>query len=171
MYAPTSIELKCRFALIDDYLTARQYCAEKMLAARIAIADNQILQAVSLYQLAQEAAEILLDTDSDNAKAERRYLKCCIELGYLFRNLNHYKSLISMVRKVQLRLRRMNLHYNENDMLSALNYVVDCDDNIASNWLQQIQQPVASSVNLSQAHTANSATASAATSITLYALP
>ncbi len=125
--------------LLNYPVLAKKRWAENILCARIALAQDDLLKALSKLTEAKEMSELLLELEPCSARAEERYTRNCIELGYVYRLLGRHLSLQKLYRHFQLILRKSSLYYSESDLLAGIEYVIDCEDIEINNWLSRKQ--------------------------------
>ncbi len=125
--------------LLNYPVLAKKRWAENILCARVALAQDDLLNALSKLTEAKEISELLLELEPCSARAEERYTRNCIELGYVYRLLEHHRSLQKLYRHFQFILRKSSLYYSESDLLAGVEHVIDCDDYEIKNWLSRKQ--------------------------------
>ena len=140
------IEKKQLLELIKQPNKCKQMCACLIFSARKAIAENQVLSGLHELEKAYHLAELLLELDANQAHAEIRYANIITELGYLYRLLNRHKSLNSLIKMAQLKVRQHCYIHNENHLLMGISYTLRCHDKAIDYWLYKLQ----SLVNLNQ---------------------
>ena len=131
-----------RRRLIHCSSTAKKYCATLVLYGRRLLAKNDILSAQKIYLKALEAADILLDTDPHNHRAELRYSRTAAELAWIYRRLDHHLCLSKLKNAMLQRLRFMALENSEYELMKDVEEAYFAsDDLVGERFSRRLVQP------------------------------
>lgn len=146
-----SIDKDLRHACIKDAFFAKQHYAKLNFDARRLIGSNDVINGVKAIHQAYQIADLLLDIDSDHERAERRFAKTTAELAYTFRLLGHYKSLMQLINKVELRAKQHARFHSAQQMTQELMFVADCHDECVDEWHQRMKNNMQASQHFATA--------------------
>ena len=140
MILNTPIERNLLLSFIQNIPLAKEYFAKTTLTARQELSMNNVLEALKHLHCAYQIAELLLEIDEDQARSERRYASAITDLAYIFRLLDHHRSLMQLQKKAQNKVRQYCFYYLENDLLRGINFVFECSNQTAQEWLIRFQR-------------------------------
>lgn len=146
---PQSLGQHQRHKLINNKAQAKIYWGRAVLKARSLLAADQVLDAMASYYRSMETADILLDTDPDNPRAELRYARTATELAWVYRLLGHHVSLSKLRNAMQHRLRFLKLSHCEYDLCHGIEEATQASPERVNHWfegllrLDQAAQPYA----------------------------
>lgn len=140
MHLNESLSQAQRHGLIYSPDKAKRYWANSVLYARGLLAENNWLTAIKIYSNAMEAADILLDTDPDMARATQRHACTAIELAYVYRKMEYQRSMMKMVYNMRHRMRFLMPEQCICDTLEHLEAIINAPDTAIDDWFQWLPQ-------------------------------